>query len=128
MPTYDTERASPPAPFALVTLRNPHHRKSVVDVPMLLDTGADVSLIPLLVVEALEIVTMSAEGIRLVGFDGTASASATALVEMRFLEKTFRGEFLIVDGTYGIMGRDILNLVCLTFDGPNLTWTEAKNP
>ena len=46
MPAYDAERATPPAPFAFVTVRHPETHKSVVSIPMLLDTGADASLIP----------------------------------------------------------------------------------
>ena len=46
MPAYDASRFNPPAPSATVTLRNQDNHKSVVDVPMLLDSGADVTLIP----------------------------------------------------------------------------------
>jgi hypothetical protein len=41
MPAYDAERTNPPAPFALVTVRHPDTGKSIIEVPMLLDTGAD---------------------------------------------------------------------------------------
>lgn len=46
MPRYDTAQFEPPAPLAQVTLRNPDTGTISSDVPMLLDTGADVSLIP----------------------------------------------------------------------------------
>jgi hypothetical protein len=46
MPAYDASRFNPPAPLAMVTLRNTDNDKTVVGMPMLLDTGADVSLIP----------------------------------------------------------------------------------
>jgi hypothetical protein len=46
MPAYDSSFFTPPAPLARVTLRNPETRAIVVDVPMLLDTGADVTLLP----------------------------------------------------------------------------------
>ena len=46
MPAYDGSRFDPPAPLAAVTLRNQDNDKTVVAVPMLLDTGADVTLIP----------------------------------------------------------------------------------
>ena len=45
MPSYDATDCDPPAPVAQVTLRNPHSGKMVVDVPLLLDTGADVTLL-----------------------------------------------------------------------------------
>jgi hypothetical protein len=37
MPAYDANRFQPPAPVALVTLRNPATGVACADVPMLLD-------------------------------------------------------------------------------------------
>jgi len=45
MPTYDDQFFNPPAPLARVTLRNSQEGKTVSDVPMLIDSGADVTLI-----------------------------------------------------------------------------------
>jgi hypothetical protein len=53
MPAYDAVRFQPPAPLALVTLRNPETGSVGTDVPMLLDTGADVSLVPRPALESL---------------------------------------------------------------------------
>jgi hypothetical protein len=38
----------------------------------------------------------------------------------------FRGQFLIVDGSHGILGRNVLNSLSLIMDGPNLIWRETK--
>ena len=46
MPAYDSNRFALPAPLALVNLRDPETGAVQTDVPMLLDTGADVSLLP----------------------------------------------------------------------------------
>jgi hypothetical protein len=46
MPAYDTTLFDPPAPLARVTIRHPLSGTTVSDVPMLLDTGADVTLLP----------------------------------------------------------------------------------
>jgi len=46
MPDYDNVLFTPPAPVALVTLRNSDSGATQINVSMLLDTGADVSLIP----------------------------------------------------------------------------------
>ena len=46
MPRYDDVRFSPPAPVAAVTVRVPLTGDAVADVPMLIDTGADVTLTP----------------------------------------------------------------------------------
>lgn len=126
MPAYDADRAVPPAPYALVTIRHADTKKILTDVPMLLDTGSDASLIPRFVVEALSLVIKEASGIRLVAFDGTTSQAMMARAEMLLLNKTFRCEFLLTEDTHGIIGRDILNLLSLRFDGPNLFWDELR--
>ena len=41
---------------------------------------------------------------------------------MTFLNRVFRGKYLIVDRDYGILDRDILNQIPLFLDGPNLKW------
>jgi hypothetical protein len=46
MPKYNTEHFDPPAPVAYVTLRNPATGALLSDVPMLIDTGADTTLLP----------------------------------------------------------------------------------
>ena len=46
MPVYDATRFDPPAPLSGVNLRNPEAGTSLANVPMLMDTGADVTLIP----------------------------------------------------------------------------------
>jgi len=46
MEAYDAARFDPAAPLALVTVRSEQLGVAVYDVPMLLDTGADVSLLP----------------------------------------------------------------------------------
>ena len=46
MPAYDAQLFNPPAPLARVTLRNSAGGNAVTDVPMLVDSGADVTLVP----------------------------------------------------------------------------------
>jgi hypothetical protein len=45
MPEYDHENYNPPAPVAYVTLRNPATGEILSDVPMLIDTGSDTTLL-----------------------------------------------------------------------------------
>ena len=45
MTEYESSGFEPPAPVAIVTSRNPDNGKLRTDVQMLLDTGADVSLV-----------------------------------------------------------------------------------
>ena len=45
MPSYEVSGFEPPAPIARVTLRSLDHSSEVEGVPMLLDTGADISIL-----------------------------------------------------------------------------------
>jgi hypothetical protein len=122
MPTYDAVRFLPPAPLAQVTLRNPETGTEAAAVPMLLDTGADVSLVPRVRVAQLGISLDPERCYELVGFDGTVSAAGVATLEMRLLARTFRGQFLLIDQEWGIIGRNILNMVVVLLDGPRSMW------
>lgn len=53
MPPYDSESLTPPGPVARVMVRHPEREASVGDVPMLIDSGADASLLPRAVAAAL---------------------------------------------------------------------------
>ena len=46
MPTYDAVRFSPPAAVGAIDLRDAASGRLWANVPMLLDTGADVTLVP----------------------------------------------------------------------------------
>jgi len=127
MPAYDAIRFSPPAPLALVTFRNTATGASASDVPMLLDSGADVSLIPRQAVVSLGVSLDPAAVYELVGFDGNRSSAQAVNLDLVFLKTTFRGRFLLIDQECGILGRDILNHVSLSLDGPNLTWDERPS-
>lgn len=54
MPEYDSNRFDPPAPLAIVSLRNPETGKTVSDIPMLIDSDADASLLPRATIDELE--------------------------------------------------------------------------
>jgi hypothetical protein len=56
MPKYNIEHFDPPAPVAYVTLRNPATGALLSNVPMLIDTGADTTLLPVYAVEQIGIV------------------------------------------------------------------------
>ncbi len=122
MPGYDAARFDPPAPLALVNVRSEQLGVVIRDVPMLLDTGADVSLLPRSHVAQLE--SADAKQYELQAFDGTKSAASAISAELQFLAKSFRGQFLVMDGWHGILGRNILNNLSLLFDGPSQKWLE----
>jgi hypothetical protein len=126
MPSYDASYFTPPAPVARVTLRRLDQRTADEDVPMLLDTGADVSLVPRAAIDKLAIAVVPAATFQLLSFDGRASEAPAVDLEMIFCQRLFRGRFLILDHDWGVLGRNILNLLPILFDGPHLAWDLRK--
>ena len=126
MPAYDAIQFDPPAPSAQVTLRNPDNGVTQSDVPMLLDSGADVTLIPQTAAELLGIATISDKRYELTSFDGSVSLAPVVRLELLFCGRTFRGQFLLIDQAWGILGRNILNTIPILLDGPNLAWDEHR--
>jgi len=124
MPAYDAIRFTPPGPLALVTFRNIATGASASDVPMLLDSGADMSLVPRQAVRPLGVSIDPAVVYELMGFNGNRSLAQAVHLDLVFLGRTFRGRFLLSDHECGILGRNILNHLSLSLDGPSLTWDE----
>src|SRR5262245_59348072 len=118
MPTYDAQRFSPPAPLAHVICKNPDTGALWADMPMLIDTGADVSLLPQAVVKRLELAAVADRRYELVGFDGNVSTAPIVKAAVIFCGRTFRGQYLLIEQEHGILGRNILNAVSITLDGP----------
>ena len=127
MTAYDSTLFAPPAPISRVTLRNPDTGKTQADVPMLLDTGADVTLVPRSALDLLELQVDVRKRYELASFDGGTSLVPVVYLELLFCRRTFRGQFLPVDQPWGVLGRNILNMVPLIFDGPNLQWDEFRS-
>src|SRR4051794_25235230 len=122
MPAYEAARFDPPAPLALVTVKSEQLDIVIHDVPVLLDTGADVSLLPRSHVVSL--ISPGAKQYELEAFDGTRSTAPAVTVEVQFLGKSFRRQFLLVEGWHGVLGRNVLNNLSLLFDGPARTCTD----
>jgi predicted aspartyl protease len=127
MPMYDVENFSPPAPVASVTLRHPTTGASLSGVLLLMDSGADVTLLPRQAIEALEITPLAEIRYEVQGFDGSTQVAQAVSLELLFLEKQFTGQFLLIDEPFGILGRNVMNALKLVFDGPRQTWEELKS-
>ncbi|HEX3035861.1 MAG TPA: hypothetical protein VHT73_12170 [Thermodesulfobacteriota bacterium] len=126
MPTYDDRFFNPPAPVARVTLRNPEKGETLSDVPMLIDSGADVTLIPQGSIALLGVNVDPDASYEVMGFDGSKSFAQVVNLDLVFLERVFRGRFLVINQEWGILGRDVLNHVSVLLDGPRLIWDEQK--
>lgn len=89
---------------------------------MLIDSGADVTLLPQAAVAALDILPLEGEEYALAGFDGTITHASAVRLDVIFAGRVFRGRFLLSDQGWGILGRNLLNAISLLLDGPALTW------
>ncbi len=54
------------------------------------------------------------------------SAAPAITVELQLLSKAFRGQFLRVDGSHGVLGRNVRNHLSLLLDGQNRSWIEQR--
>ena len=126
MPKYDGENFDPPAPVAYVTLRNPATGVSLSEVPMLIDTGADVTMLPRQYVDELNIEPEEDKVYEVQGFDEQTRLVQMVQLELIFLRRKFSGQFLLIDQPMGILGRYILNSMSIVFDGPHSKWDEHK--
>src|SRR5215204_3723762 len=120
------ETYSPPAPVAKVKLRNLNTLESIADVPMLLDTGSDITLLSRNYCDEIGVDVSDSESLELEGFNQTTSIAYYVRLEFIFLNKIFRGKFLVYNHDEGIIGRDILNEFSIVFDGINLERTHQN--
>jgi hypothetical protein len=126
MPAYDADRFDPPAPLAHVTLRHQDNQVVQPDVPMLLDSGADVTLVPQTAIDSLGVAVVPDRQYELASFDGSVSLASVVRLELVFCGRTFRGQFLLIDEAWGVLGRNVLNAIPILLDGPNLVWDEHR--
>jgi predicted aspartyl protease len=91
MPRYDASDFDPPAPVARVVLRNLYSGATVSDVPLLLDTGADVTLLPRTAVERLVVSLLPDQRYELMSFNGSRSFASVVMLDLLFLRHAFRG-------------------------------------
>lgn len=125
MAAYDNRYFEPPAPVVSAALRNPESRTTLTDVHFLIDSGADVTLVPQYAITSLD-VTPSESQYELMGFDGRTSLAHIVNLELLIAGRTFRGQFLITQDEIGILGRNILNTLAIVLDGPRQEWYELK--
>jgi hypothetical protein len=126
MTAYNDTEFDPPAPDAYVTLRNEDTGAEWPAVPMQLDSGADVTLVPQAVVKRLNLTVAPNVSYELASFDDHITMASMVRLELVFCRRAFRGQFLLIDQAWGILGRNVLNNVPLLFDGPNLVWREYR--
>jgi hypothetical protein len=117
---------SPAAPVESITLVNEESLKTIRNVQVLLDTGSDITLLPISVCRELGIDVEPNATIQLESFDGSTSIGFYVRLIVQFGGKQFRGNFVAYDHPEGILGRNVLNSFRLLLDGPNLEWDFVK--
>jgi hypothetical protein len=89
---------------------------------MLMDTGADISLVPEWVIEALQIEPSGESVYELENFIGETIVTAAVFLDVVFCQRRFRGQYVSIEQEWGILGRNVLNTVPLLLNGPALEW------
>ena len=121
MTAYDGERYSPAAAVATVSVRDLASGATVDEVSMLLDSGADISALPKAVVDALAL-SVGDRAYEVMAYDNSARECPTVGAEVVFMRGHFKGQFIVLDQDVGVLGRNILNHLVVTLDGPRLEW------
>ena len=118
--TYDDAR-TPPAPVVLITIRRPNGTEQQLRVNALLDTGAEISLLPPALVTALGAVPAGECSIQAVG------GAPVGPIFTYFVEFDLEGASELVEvaawGDEVIVGRNWLNSFYIALDGPQQTIT-----
>ena len=132
MPSFRYRYAigTPPSPSVLLNLTHPVTGPRVEDVPALVDTGADQTVIPERLILALGLIQLDQQLVR--GFDGSPRLLPTFLtrIQVRDLPR-FDLEIIASPAIENaILGRDVLNRYKVVLDGPGqvMTISDESSP
>jgi hypothetical protein len=126
---YDSQHYQPPAPVAALNLRSLDGRdQTLTQVPAILDTGADITLLPRWAIDQLGLTPQMDEEVKLAWYDGSVRSVESVHVEMSFQGGHFQGRYGLIDQPHGIVGRNVLNHFQILFDGPQKTWRRVQTP
>ena len=133
---YDGGNYDPPAPIATVILASnqeailelPDCRECEMELSMLLDTGADVSVVPKQFIEQLEALLGRSlaygfrEVVDIFGNSRLTKAYRLKVKNNRYTCFDDEVELEFVEGQKGILGRDFIKQYVIRFDGPGFVW------
>jgi hypothetical protein len=98
MPAYDDDGFTPAAPVARVTLRHPDTGASVPDIRMVIDSGADATLLPKSAVAALGLAPTGPR-YELAAFDGTLTEAEAVSAVLVFLSEGSFSRSILTSGS-----------------------------
>ncbi len=115
---YDLDGFGPPAPALTV---NVYFNRNNVSEIALIDTGSDITTLTNRVVRALGLDPIGE--IRVTGATGPSELKPLYCANLDFRGKTYPNHALtLLNASYILIGRDILNEWIITLDGPKLTF------
>jgi predicted aspartyl protease len=113
---YD-KHLDPPAPVVPVRVAGRVSEHAVM-LPMLVDTGADATLVPARIVHRLGLPLVDVVAVS--GVDGLKQRATVHLASVELAELRVNAR-IIAFADEAILGRDVLNQSIVTLDGPGLT-------
>ena len=115
----------PPAPFLDVVAEHPTTGKRLT-LPAKLDTGADISALPVVAAEQLQLFPI--RSIPVAGYDSKPLSVSTYAVALNIAHARFQMEVVVITEPYVLLGRDILNYFYARLNGPDLTFDLSLSP
>jgi hypothetical protein len=117
---YNYSPGNPPAPGVLLDLTSPLSGVEVRDVPALLDSGADLTVIPLRLVQALQVPQLDLIPIQ--GYDELPTPMPTFSIRLQVRDfPPVDVEAVGADVKDAILGRDVFNHYFVLLNGPRLS-------
>lgn len=115
---YDTNNFNPPAPVLEVSFSSPIPQGEIIKIPALLDSGADMTVIPQNIAQQLQL--RYVDEIPAAGYDGIAKKVFVYSAKIIFDNL---GDFIIrvitSNSGHALIGRDILNKWSVFLKGRN---------
>jgi len=116
---YDTNNFNPPAPVLEVSLSSPISQEGIIKIPALLDSGADMTVIPQNIAQQLQLKYV--DEISVAGYNGITRK--VFVYSAKIIFDNF-GDFIIrvitsdnKNSKHALIGRDILNRLSVFLKG-----------
>jgi hypothetical protein len=123
---YD-QAEEPPAPFLEISVYHPENIEQVAQIRAKLDTGADISAIPTVLITQLALPIVSR--ILIEGYDGHLTTVASYAVSIQISDVLLvHQEVISIPDPYVLLGRDVLNRFFVQLNGPDLTFNLSRTP